>query len=131
MRKIDFLVAHCTATTQDTKVSSIVRYWKERLGWRNAGYHFIIDANGKVTQLQPIEKASNGVRGYNYNSIHVSYIGGKHVDDRTVEQKIAMEATFKALKAMFPDAKIQGHRDFPRVKKSCPRFDAIKWGKTL
>ena len=130
-RHIEYLVAHCTATDQDTKISSILRYWKTRLGWKNPGYHFIIEADGKVTQLQDLEKASNGVRGYNRNSIHVSYIGGKDIDDRTEAQKIAMTALFKGLKAMFPEAEILGHRDFPRVTKSCPRFDAVEWGNTL
>ena len=129
MRRIDYIVIHCTATSWDTEVESIQRYWKERLGWRNPGYHFIIDHVGTVTQLQPLEKASNGVRGYNSNSIHVSYIGGKDVDDRTISQQIAMAGLVKGLHAMFPDAKIQGHRDFPNVKKSCPRFDAIPWAE--
>ena len=35
-----------------------------------------------------------------------------------------MLGLLKDLKARYPDAIIQGHRDFPNVKKSCPRFDA-------
>ena len=32
----------------------------------------------------------------------------------------------KELRVKFPKAKIQGHRDFPNVKKACPSFDAQK-----
>jgi N-acetylmuramoyl-L-alanine amidase len=30
------------------------------------------------------------------------------------------------LKQQYPQAQIQGHRDFPFVKKACPSFDARK-----
>ena len=124
MREIKYIVFHCTATEQDAKVSNIVKYWKELLGWKSPGYHFIIEANGEVTQLHPISKSSNGVKGYNHNSIHISYIGGKDIDDRTTEQITAQKAILKTLLASFPNAEIMGHRDFEGVKKSCPRFDA-------
>ena len=126
MRDIKHIVCHCTATDQDAKVESILHYWSHNLGWSNPGYHFLIEPNGKINNLQPIEKPSNGVRGYNSHSIHVSYIGGKDVDDRTHEQKESIRAVVRVMKSMFPDAKILGHRDFPNVAKSCPRFDAIE-----
>ena len=124
MRDIRYIVFHCTATDQTAKVENIVKYWRERLGWSNPGYHFIIEATGEVTQLQPISKPSNGVRGYNSNSIHISYIGGKDIDDRTTNQIIAQKAILKTLLATFPYAEVLGHRDFKGVSKSCPRFDA-------
>ena len=124
MREIKYIVFHCTATSKDATVESIQKYWRERLGWKNAGYHFIIDAEGKTTQLQDISKPSNGVRGWNRESIHISYIGGKHEDDRTKAQIIAQKSILKALQAFFPNAEVLGHRDFPKVTKSCPRFDA-------
>ena len=122
---------HCTATSQDTKPENILKYWRERLGWKNAGYHFIIEADGRITQFQPLEKLANGVKGYNSHSIHISYIGGKDEDDRTNEQKAAQAGLVKALKAVYEDAEVLGHRDFPDVKKSCPRFDVKNWYKTI
>lgn len=124
MRDIKYIVVHCTATDQDAKVSSIIRYWQEELGWKNPGYHYIFDKNGHMTQLQDENKPTNGVRGYNANSIHVCYIGGKHKDDRTAMQKAMMLDCIKRLRGKYPNAVIQGHRDFPGVTKACPRFDA-------
>lgn len=131
MRKIDYLVVHTSATPQTTTVESIKRYWKEVLGWKNPGYHYIIKADGEEVNLLPIEQISNGVGGYNSRIINVCYIGGidangKAVDNRTPQQKATLLARLKKLKAMFPNAKIQGHRDFPNVAKSCPCFDAKK-----
>jgi N-acetylmuramoyl-L-alanine amidase len=130
MRRIDWLVVHCTATPQTTTVASIQRYWRENLKWRSPGYHYLIEANGTVHNLQPINLPSNGVAGHNANSIHISYIGGVNgrqaIDNRTDAQKREILRLLTELKKQFPDAKIQGHRDFPRVAKACPSFDAQK-----
>lgn len=128
MRVIKHIVLHCTATQPNATVDSIKNYWKNNLGWKNPGYHYIIDEKGKVTKLQPIEKLSNGVRGYNANSIHISYIGGvdkngKPKDTRTEDQLFAMTDLLMYLKSKFPNAQILGHRDFPNVKKACPSFE--------
>ena len=128
MRRIDWLVVHCTATPQSTTVASIQRYWRENLKWKSPGYHFLIEANGTVHNLQPINLPSNGVAGHNANSIHISYIGGVNgrqaIDNRTDAQKREILRLLTDLKKQFPNAKIQGHRDFPRVAKACPSFDA-------
>lgn len=127
MRQVDYIVIHTTDTPQTTSVESILNYWKYSLGWKDPGYHFIIKVDGEIVNLHPIELVSNGVYGFNYNSIHISYIGGKNgIDDRSCEQKIAIIKKLVELKRLFPNAKIQGHRDFPDVKKACPNFDAIE-----
>lgn len=124
MRQIKYIVVHCTATSQNTKVESIQRYWKDVLKWKSPGYHHLIDKKGLIYDLQPIEKPSNGVAGFNSNSIHISYIGGLKTDDRTPEQKGAILFLLKKYKKAYPNAIIQGHRDFPNVKKLCPQFNA-------
>jgi N-acetylmuramoyl-L-alanine amidase len=130
MRDIKYIVIHCTATDQTATVESIKRYWKEKLGWKSPGYHFIFEPDGNMTQLQHLDKPSNGVRGYNQQSIHLSYIGGKDEDDRTEAQKKSMYKMVKKLKQTYPDAEVLGHRDFPKVSKSCPRFDVKEWYKS-
>lgn len=137
MRQIDYIVIHCTATSQHgVSIRSIQNYWKNQLGWTNPGYHFIIEFDGKITQLQPLEKPSNGVRGYNQNSIHISFMGGvdrdgEPTDNRTITQKAAMGGLVKALSAVYPDAEVLGHRDFPKVNKACPSFDVGEWLEKL
>lgn len=132
MRKIKYIVLHCTATPQDTKIVTIVKYWINTLGWKNPGYHFIIRADGSHEEMLSIDKVANGVQGYNSESIHISYIGGvdaknKPVDNRTVYQKAKQVYLLKDLKQKFPEAEIKGHRDFPGVNKACPSFDVKTW----
>lgn len=142
MRNIKYLAVHCTASPQTQKVSDIQHYWKVALGWKTPGYHVIVEPDGTAHELLPIEKVSNGVKGFNASSIHISYIGGvtgamKPVDNRTPEQKATIRKYLKKWRALFPKAKIQGHRDFSPDKngngridaweriKECPCFDAI------
>jgi N-acetylmuramoyl-L-alanine amidase len=129
MRNIKYLVVHCTASPQATTVESIQRYWRERLGWLASGYHKIIKPNGEVITLSADNEICNGVAGYNSASLHVSYIGGvdsrgNPLDNRTQGQKDAISQVLHAWRAKYPNAKIQGHCDFPKVNKACPSFDA-------
>ena len=136
MRKITHIVLHCTATAQTAKVAGILNYWKNTLGWKSPGYHHLIEPEGTVKDLLPIDQPSNGVRGHNAHSIHISYIGGidgkgRALDNRTDAQKAAQIALLKKYKTMFPGAIICGHRDFPGVTKECPSFDVKEWLKTV
>lgn len=131
MRTIKYIAVHCTATSPTASISAIQSYWKNQLGWKMPGYHFIIKADGEVVNLLPIDQVSNGVKGYNSLSINISYVGGVNakiepLDTRTAAQKVAMLKLLKELKQKFPTAVIQGHRDFPNVAKACPSFDAKK-----
>lgn len=129
MRKIDYLVVHCTATPQSASVDSIRRYWRESCGWKNPGYHYLIASDGSVAALHPESEPANGVAGHNAHAIHVSYIGGvdahgKPHDNRTQAQKSALAQLIAQLRRRYPHAEVRGHRDFPGVRKSCPSFDA-------
>lgn len=130
MRKVNYIVIHCTATPQTTTIDSIQRYWRNVLKWRNPGYHKIVEPSGKVVELLGDEGVSNGVAGYNSQSINISYIGGvdaagKPIDNRTEAQKEALWDLVIHYKTKYPNAKVLGHRDFPKVAKACPCFDAI------
>lgn len=135
-REISWIVIHCTATPQTTTIESIKNYWKNNLGWKNPGYHIIVKPDGSAVELLPIDKVSNGVKGFNSVSINISYIGGvdaknKPLDNRTDAQKATLLTLVKRYKEMFPNAIVQGHRDFPNVKKACPSFDVKEWLKEV
>lgn len=130
-RTIKYIAVHCTATPQNTTIQSILNYWKNTLGWKNPGYHYIVTAKGELINLLPEDKVSNGVQGYNSVTVNICYVGGvdsnnKAVDNRTPEQKLVLLAALKILRQNYPDAIIQGHTDFPNVAKNCPSFDAKK-----
>lgn len=137
MRQIKYIAVHCTAGNQRNKASDVVAFHtrpksKGGKGWSRPGYHFLIEADGTVVNTWPVDSPSNGVVGFNDVTINVCWIGGVDtstkaltpIDNRTPAQKAALRSLLKKLKAQFPAAKIQGHRDFPKVNKLCPCFDA-------
>lgn len=136
MRKVVRLVHHCTATSQDVRVASIQRYWKEQKGWKSPGYHIIIKADGSYVRLAGDHEIVNGAKGYNSDSIHISYIGGidskgKPMDTRTPEQKATQLALTKAYLKKYPGIEVTGHRDLKGVAKACPSFDVKQWLKEV
>ena len=129
MRDIKYIVIHCTASKPNTKKEAILSYWKNTLKWKTVGYHRLIDANGVIHELAKFEQITNGVKGYNSESIHFSYIGGidesgRPKDTRTLKQKESLLYLIKQAKKQFPNAIVQGHKDFKGVVKACPSFEA-------
>lgn len=140
MREIKYIAVHCTASSPHTTIKELQQEF-HRKGWKNPGYHYVVAADGAITQLLDEEKVSNGVKGFNSVSINVAYIGGidttgKPIDNRTDEQKASLRSLLKLLHKKYPTAVIQGHRDFSpdlnhdgRITsneyiKACPCFDA-------
>lgn len=142
MRKINKIVVHCTASSENTSVQNILSHFAA-LGWHNPGYHYLVDCNGDITQLLPEDLIANGAKGHNRDSIHVAYIGGlkngKPCDTRTQPQKDTMLSLITQLSAKYPSAKVMGHRDLsPDTNndnhitpnewlKQCPCFDVRQW----
>lgn len=139
MRNIKYIVVHCTGGRERQTVSDVMATFKAK-GWRNPGYHYLIDRNGKIHNLIDESGVANGAKGYNKNGIHISWMGGldanlKHVDNRTVVQKIMLKTLVKRMMKKYPKAKVCGHRDLsPDLNrdgkitpnewtKVCPLFD--------
>ena len=138
-RTITHIFVHCTATLPTASVESLRAGWKA-IGWKNPGYHYVVKPSGEVVSLQPEDKASNGVKGYNAHAIHVAYIGGLRVsigsktyeDTRTPAQKSALRGLLADIHSRYPKAIILGHRSIwgeyspEKWGKVCPCFNAIK-----
>ena len=148
-RRIDYIVVHCTATPegQDQTVAQIKAGHLKR-GFSDVGYHYIIYRDGTVHEGRNVDISGAHVSGYNAHSIGVVYVGGlenrpgvpyaqlKAKDTRTEQQKASLLALLMDLRKLYPDAVIQGHRDFsPDLNhngiiepkewiKACPSFDA-------
>lgn len=135
MRKIKYIVVHCTDTLPSATVEGIQNYWKNHLGWKNPGYHYIIKANGEVVKLLDEKKISNGVLGFNENCINICYIGGrtkekKCVNTMTRSQENSLFDKIVTLTEKYPDAEIKGHYEFPNQGgRTCPNFNVKEWLK--
>lgn len=141
MRRIDYIIIHCSATRadQDFHAADIDMWHKDR-GWRCIGYHFVVDLDGTVELGRNVRDKGAHAYGYNKHSIGICYIGGldkygEPADTRTPQQRKSLYNLVRELHASFPQAKIVGHRDLsPDVNgdgiiepwewlKECPCFD--------
>src|SRR5690606_27283726 len=89
-RKVKYIAIHCTGASQQQTVKSILEYWRDVKKWKQPGYHRLISADGVIYKLLDFDLVSNGVQGYNSETINICYIGGQHVDNRTEEQRASM-----------------------------------------
>jgi N-acetylmuramoyl-L-alanine amidase len=135
MRDIKYIAIHCTAgpATQTTK--AIKDYWKNNLGWKSVGYHYLIGPDGTIENLASESEVTNGVAGFNSVTVHISYKGGvdannKPKDTRTPQQNESILKLLKELRKRYPKAIIQGHKDFG-AKKACPSFEAKQEYKNI
>ncbi len=141
MRDINHIVIHCSASVEgkDYKRDYIYGVHKAK-GFSDVGYHYIILLDGTIVKGRSVAKVGAHVKGSNYNSIGVCYIGGlntdrKPKDTRTIPQIHALRACVDMLKIRFPDSDVLGHRDYsPDLNgdgqitsdewmKACPCFD--------
>lgn len=142
MRRIKHIVIHCTATIECKEFGvEDVRRWHKQRGFKDIGYHYLIGVNGEVWKGREDNVIGAHVKGYNRNSIGISYVGGLDnnlapKDTRTPEQIKSLKRLLTNLKKQYPEAEILGHRDFSKdlngngviepfeFMKVCPCFDA-------
>ena len=136
---VKFIAVHCSATSiaQDVGVLEIDR-WHRNRGFLKIGYHFVIRRNGKLEIGRPITERGAHVENFNHCSIGICMVGGvdtsklmKPENNFTKAQFDTLKEVVKSMKAQFPDAVVQGHRDFPEVAKACPSFSVADWLQTV
>lgn len=132
MRKINEIILHCSATKegQDIKAATIKKWHLEK-GYKDIGYHYVIDLDGKIELGRPESQPGAHTSGHNTNSIGICYVGGlskngKSKDTRTDEQKFTMQNLILSLVLMHRGiTKVTGH--YMYANKACPSFDVDKW----
>lgn len=144
-RGIKRIFLHCSATREGQFVNAAtIRKWHLAQGWKDIGYHFVIQLDGTVERGRDEATVGSHVQGFNTGSIGVVYVGGidshgKSVDTRTPAQLRAMAQLLRDLVKAYPGAEVMGHRDASpdtdgdgvvekhEWLKDCPCFDARAW----
>lgn len=135
--RTDYIAIHCAATrpSQNIGAAEIDRMHRQR-GFKCIGYHYVIRRDGRIEAGRPVDQIGAHVENWNAVSVGICMVGGVSEKDVNVpennftpEQFEALKGLLRGLKAKYPDAKIQGHRDFPQVKKACPSFSVSEWLK--
>ncbi len=144
MRKINYIVVHCSATREGrTLTPEALEAEHRRRGFRTTGYHYYIRRNGTTVLTRPPELVGAHMKGYNKHSIGICYEGGLDAlgnpkDTRTPEQRAALRLLVHRLLQQFRNARVCGHRDLSPDQdgdgtvepwewvKQCPCFEVTK-----
>ena len=104
-----------------------IRDWHTGKGWRDIGYHLVINRDGAIEQGRPLEDVGAHARGYNRDSIGICLVGGvdakgKPANNFTDAQWTALAFALAGCKAVYPSIKkIRGHNEV--AAKACPSFN--------
>lgn len=140
MRRLNEIIIHTTATTKnwmagtsvDAKIAEITRWHVEDRGWKDIGYHFVIDRNGAVGKGRPITEIGAHVSGHNLTSIGIALVGGyggepndKFSIHYTFQQQNALIKLINELQMKYGSMSISGHNEY--ANKACPCFNVKAW----
>lgn len=130
MRKLAKIILHCSATKPDQEVdASIIDQWHKARGWKGIGYHFCLMPDGSIQKGRDVDEVGSHVKGENYDSIGVCYIGGLNQwgepeDTMTPAQEMAWMLLVQSLRTVLGWMPVHGHNEYS--SKACPSFDVQK-----
>lgn len=141
MRPLNEIIIHCTATRPDwwsqrstaDKVAEVKRWHVEDRGWKDIGYHFLIDRNGYTVNGRPLDQIGAHTVGKNIGTIGIALFGGhgsaaddKFADHFTPDQDQSLRALLVRLMKQYPSINtISGHNQ--HAAKACPGFSVPSW----
>lgn len=122
MRTINEIILHCTDTAATVKPATIKRYHFEVMGWRDCGYHYLIDNKGEIHSMRPIELVGAHCMGHNKNTVGVAYIG-RHINAKQLQGIVSV---CRALVRDYGIKKITRHCDYNK-HKTCPNLTSEEY----
>lgn len=118
MRQIDRIIVHHTATSRHTTVEAIRNYHVHHNGWRDIGYHYLVDNQGRLRLGRPVDLAGAHCKGHNSDSIGLAMIGNFQEKGIGELQINGLYAALEDLCRIYPKAKILGHKELAHTL--CP-----------
>ncbi|WP_411838559.1 N-acetylmuramoyl-L-alanine amidase [Paracoccus sp. ME4] len=138
------IIVHCAATRRDwmegrplaDKIAEIRRWHTSApLNWRDIGYHWIIDIDGKVLPgRKETDIGAHAGAVKNRGTIGICLIGGhgsaetdRFSDHFTHQQDITLRQMIDAISLRTAIRRVSGHNEY--AAKACPGFDVATWLK--
>ena len=134
------VIVHCAATRPEwmqgrpmaEKVAEIRRWHVQGNGWRDIGYHWLIDRDGTIAPGRAENVAGAHVAGRNTGTIGVCLLGGHGSNENdafgqhfTAAQDRALRGLIAQIKDRTDIQRITGHNQF--AAKACPGFRVADW----
>ena len=136
----DLIVFHCSATKPSQDIGRPeIEAWHKAKGWTAIGYHYVIKRDGALQLGRPLEAIGAHVEGFNSHSVGVCMVGGLDeagkglIDDEsgfTPQQWATARIVRDFLEALYPKARLCGHRDLSPDKDGDGTVEQSEWLKT-
>lgn len=131
MRPLRRIVVHHSASPRLNTTAALIRRWHvDDNHWADIGYHYVIEALGKLVPGRPLDErgAHCPHDRANEDSVGICVVGnnssGKPVDHWDADQKQVLLELIHSLKFAFPSIEVVvGHRDVPGTATLCPGID--------
>lgn len=144
-RLITRLIIHCAAspngktlTRNGLSAAQTIDEWHKERGFKreskaraewnpglqSIGYHWVIDTDGTVYAGRGLDEPGAHAAGYNIDSLGLCLVG---TDKFTLAQWDKLKDQVAKVRQQWPNVQVLGHRELPKVAKSCPGFDVEKW----
>jgi len=127
-------IHHTTGSSGDGSQASSAKlirghqnYHMDRNGWKDIGYHFIVDKKGRIFQGLALTKVGAHAEGYNTNNIGIAYLGDASKSLPTAAKNAIRELYAYLVVKVGKNLAVYGHRDLNNT--SCPGNAAYKWLK--
>ena len=136
------IILHCSDTRPEwlggaplaAKVAEIRRWHMRDRGWRDIGYHWIIDVDGQRAAGRPETEVGAHVAGHNAGTLGICLIGGfgadadaddTFADHFTPTQARTLRALIADIRSRTQIVKVTGHNTY--AAKACPGFRVADW----
>lgn len=129
------IILHCADTRPEwmagrplaEKVAEIRRWHVQQRGWRDIGYHWVIDRDGNFAIGRRETEIGAHVEGHNRGTIGICLLGGYGASasdpfgkNFTAAQAAAVKRLISVIKGRTAIEKVSGHNDY--AAKACPGF---------
>ena len=117
---LDTIVVHHTALPLSDGPLEIQQLHMQERGCADIGYHFVIDAQGRIYEGRAINVRGAHTGGQNYGKIGIVLMGNFEVDEPSEAQLNSLTALSRCLVQEYAIERIAGHRDFQPGETLCP-----------
>lgn len=119
------IIVHCSDSNPERTTIDDIRAWHLARGWRDIGYHWVINPGGAVLQGRREAEMGAHCQGDNEDSLGICLIGRAEFTDA---QFVALRMLVADIQRRFDitNAAVFGHRDRPSGAlqgKTCPNFE--------
>lgn len=123
---------HYTAVARESRafITGHENYWRNNRGWRRGGYHYYIDADGKIYQNYDLTTISNGVKGHNSKVVNISVEANSASNYSKAQEDARRDLTKYLMKRLGLSANaVKQHKEFSGQSTSCAGYTRAQMDK--